>query len=282
MFTDLGRVHIKRYLAGWETEIAGSIAFGVGASSPNAAQTRLDYEIGRVGVDFVTYDFIENKLIFKGVMDEIFDGVIYEVGLFSSGPEVTGSASKLILSFDSDTEFWTQGGVDATFTTDNTRVGNDSMLIAPAASGSVTASYSDILMDLSGYTAADTFSIALRSANANVSSVRFRFYTDTSNYYDVNVAGAQIPTGFGIVSVPFSQAVPVGNPRWAEITKVDVTVNAGPGGAASLQLEGVRIEDNDNTDPDRIMVARMVLPEPFVKTAGTIQEVEFPLGVFIP
>lgn len=280
MITDLGKVQIKRYLAGWETEIAGSIAFGVGESVESATQNRLDYEIGRVGIDFVTYDFNDDKLVFKGVMDEAFDGVIYEVGLFSSGPEATGSSSRLILSFDSDTEFWTQGGVDATYVTSNTRIGNDSMLVSPAASGSVTASYSDILMDLSGYTAADTFSIALRSANANISSLRFRFYTDTTNYYDITVPGAQITTGFGIVSVPFSQAAPTGTPRWEEITKVDVTVNASAGGAVSLQLEGVRIEDNDNVDPDRIMVARVKLATPFVKTAGTIQEVEFPLGVY--
>jgi len=282
MITNLGKVHIKRFLAGWEPDLARSIAFGVGESVENSGQERLDYEIGRTDIALVTYNFVEDKLVFKGVMDEVFDGVIYEVGLYSSEVgEGSTVGSRLLLSFDSDTESWTQAGLPATYATTNTRIGNDSMVIAPAANGSITAVYENILMDLSGYTSADAFSFAFYSANTNVSSMTFRFFTDASNYYTVTVAGGSIATGFNLISVPIAQSAATGAPRWSEITKVEVTVNASAAGAASIQLEGVRVEDLDNTAIGHILIARTKLVTPFVKTTGTIQEVEFPLGVSI-
>lgn len=282
MITNLGKVHFKRFLAGWEPDFARSIAFGVGESTPDPAQDRLDYEIGRTDISLITYNFVEDKLIFKGIMDETFDGVIYEVGLYSSeANEGSTVGSKLLMSFDSDTEFWTQAGLPATYTTTNTRIGNDSMVIAPAASGSITASYENILMDLSGYTSADTFSVAFYSANTNVSSMTLRFFTDASNYYTVTIAGGSIGTGFNMVNVPIAQSAATGAPRWSEITKVDVSVNASGAGAANVQMEGVRVEDRDNTEIGNILIARTKLVTPFVKVAGTIQEVEFPIGVTI-
>lgn len=282
MITDLGKVHIKRFLAGWEPELARSIAFGVGDSAESSAQDRLDYEIGRTDIALTTYNFLEDKLIYKGVTDELFDGVIYEVGLYSSeAGEGSAVGSKLILSFDSDTEFWTQAGLPATYATTNTRIGNDSVVVAPAASGSITTSYADVLMDLSGYTAADTFSFAFYNANANASSMKYRLYTDAANYYDIDLTSGQITTGFNLVNIPMAQAVPTGAPRWAEITKVDVTVNANANGAAHVQLEGVRVEDRDNTEIGNILIARTKLAVPYTKLTGTIQEVEFPLGITI-
>lgn len=282
MITDLGKVHIKRFLAGWEPELAQSIAFGVGDSVESSAQDRLDFEIGRTDISLTTYNYLDDKLIFKGVIDELFDGVIYEVGLYASAAtESAVGGSKLILSFDSETEFWTQAGLPATYSTSSTRIGNDSLVAAPAASGSVTSTYADLLADLSGYTAADTFSFALYSANANVASIVFKFYTDDANYYTVTVPGAQIASGFNLISIPIAQSVATGAPRWETITKVDATVSATSGGAASVQLEGVRMEDIDNTQTGNILIARTKLAVPFVKLSGTIQEVEFPLGVTI-
>lgn len=282
MITNLGKVHIKRFLAGWEPDLARSIAFGVGESVESAEQDRLDYEIGRTDVSLITYNFLEDKLVFKGVTDELFDGVIYEVGLYSSeAGEGSTVGSRLLLSFDSETEFWTQGGVPATYTTANTRIGNDSVVIAPLASGTVVSSYTDILIDLSGYTSADTFSFAFYSANTNVDSMTFGFFTDASNYYTVTIPGGTVGTGFNLINIPISQSVATGAPRWSEITKIEVTVNAGAGGAVNIQMEGVRVEDRDNTDIGHILVARTKLLVPFVKVAGSVQEVEFPLGVSI-
>lgn len=280
MITDLGKVHIKRYLAGWEPDLARSIAFGVGESAESPTQDRLDYEIGREDIVLTTYNFVDDKLVFKTVMDEIFDGVIYEVGLYSSDASASTIGSRLLFSFDSDTEFWTQAGLPAVYSTANTRIGNDSVVVAPAANGSVTTSYSDILLDLSGQTAADTFSFAFYSANTNVSSIRLRLFSDAANYYDLTISSG-IVAGFNIVNIPIAQAAPTGTPRWSEITKAEVTVSASATGDANVQLEAVRIEDRDNTATGHILIARTKLAVPFVKTAGTIQEVEFPLGVTI-
>ena len=282
MITNLGKTHIKRYLAGWEPDLARSIAFGVGESAPNPSQDRLDYEIGRTDISLISYNYIDDKLIFKGVMDETFDGVIYEVGLYSSeAGEASTVGSRLLLSFDSDTEFWTQGGVPANYSTTNTRIGNDSMVVAPSASGTVVSTYENILMDLSGYTSADTFGFAFYSANTNVASLSARFYTDQTNYYTVTVAGGSIATGFNLIDVPIAQSVPTGAPRWSEITTVEIIVVASGAGAANVQMEGVRVEDRDGTEIGQILIARTKLVVPFTKVAGTIQEVEFPLGVSI-
>lgn len=283
MITNQGMVHIKRYLAGWTPSIALSMAFGVGTEAPNVGDSALNFEVGRADIELTSYDFVQNKLVFKASLPEDFDATIYEVGLFSLESNIVSGeyGSRLLASFDSETETWMQGSVEATYVTTNTRIGEDSAQVSPAANGTITVIQSDVVMDLSGYSAADEFSFAFYCANTNTSTIRYRFKTDASNYYDVTVASASIAAGFNVVKIMKGAAVPTGTPDWGQISSLEVTVSAKAAGAATVNLEGVRIEDMDTISPDYVLVARVILATPFEKVSGRLQEIEFPLGVTV-
>lgn len=282
MITAAGKIHIKRYLAGYEPDLARAIAFGVGQAAETLNDTSLQFEIDRTPISLVSYDFTTDKLIFKANLDEGFDGILYEYALYSREDSSAGAfGSRIISSFDSDTETWTVGGVPATYRTTSTRVGNDSVVIGAAASGNATASMQDVTMDFSGYSAADLFSFAFYNDNAFLSSLRFRFFTDASNYYDISFNNGVFGTAFNVVQVPKGNAVVTGTPNWELITRIDVTAFSTGGGTSSVGLEAVRIEDVDTVDSGYVCIARAVLVTPFAKIAGRTQEIEFPLGVTI-
>lgn len=283
MITTEGTLHVKRYMAGWVPSIALSMAFGVGESAESPTSTSLDFEVGRSDVDIVSYDFEQDKLVFKATLDEGFDATLHEVALYSLESNISSGeyGSRLLTSFDSETEVWQQAGAPATYSDTNTRVGADSVLVTAAASGSVTVTQADIILNLSGYSAADEFVFAFYCDNGNVSTLRFRLKTDNANYYDISIAAADISAGFNIVRVPKGAATATGNPSWEFITSMEVTVNAKSTGGVSVNLEGVRIEDMDTVAQDYVMVARSKLAIPFDKVAGRIQEIEFPIGVTV-
>lgn len=275
-------MHIKRFLAGMEPDLGRAIAFGVGEAPETLADTSLYYEIGRTPVSLVTYDFTTDKLVFKASLEEGFDGVLYEYGLYSREDSSAGEfGSRLVTSFDSDTEAWFQGGAVATYRTTSTRIGNDSVVVTATTSGNTTVTFPDVTMDFSGYSAADLFSFAFYNDNTNLSSLRYRFYTDASNYYDFSFNNGNFGTAFNIVRIPKGNATVTGVPNWATITKIEVTAFSTGAGASSVGLEAVRIEDVDTVDQGYVLVARAVLTVPFSKIAGRTQEIEFPLGVNI-
>lgn len=277
MITNAGKAHIKRYLAGQVGAIGESIALGIGNAAESATSVDMTYEIARVDVSLVSYDFVNDVLIFKGELDQSLAGTIYEVGLWSADVDTRadGYASRLLASFDSDTETWSAGSY---FTT-NARVGIDSLRLAPAASTSTTATLSDVTIDLSGHSGVDTFSLAYFVGGTAPASVVVRFKTDTANYYTWTITS---PTaGYRINTVTKASLVATGTPQWDNITSIEVVVTAAAGGAAAVDLDALRVNDVDTENPDYVLVAREVLAAPHVKTEGIIQEIEFAIPVAI-
>lgn len=283
MITTEGTLHVKRYMAGFVPSIALSMAFGVGESPESAGDTKLQFEVGRSDIELTSYDFIADKLVFKATLDEGFDATLYEVALYSSEADVAAGeyGSRLITSFDSDTETWMQASNPATYTTTNTRIGANSVTLTLAVNASATVSQDGVVMDFAGYSAADEFVFAFYCDNGNVESIRYRFLTDASNYYDFIIPAASITTGFNLVRVLKGAATGTGTPNWGSITRLEVTPTAKNIGGVTINLEGIRVEDTDTSSPGYVMVARSLLAIPFDKVAGRIQEIEFPIGVTV-
>lgn len=245
----------------------------------------MQFELGRADVTLTSYDFVNNKLIFKASLPETFAGKVYEVAIYSQATNaLSGSfGSRLVSTFDSATEDW----VDATTLLDETawdtttvRAGRDALLHSPAASTTKTSSLGNVVLDLSGYSGADTFNFAYNVGNTNASQLVFRFKTDVNNYY-----AFQMPSpgtaGYKVTSIAKSAATISGSPNWANITEIQVATVAGAGGAASLMYDGIRIEDSDTINPEYVMVARSVLGSPFTFLEGSSQDVEFALNISV-
>jgi len=283
MITTEGKVYVKRYLAQQVPAIAQSIGFGIGDKAEAVGDTKLQFEIGRTDINLVSYDFVNNKLIFKASVPDNIGGKIYEAALFSL-PASAGRAeagSRLITTFDSATEVWVDAtsGATATYDATNARIGSDAIRHTPAASGSKTDALKDIALDLSGYSAADKFVLALNAGNSFTSTVTARFLTDTSNYYQISFGSPTV--GYNVVESTKGSATVTGSPSWANITEVRVTTNSTAGGASQIDFDGLRLDDSDTISADDIMVSRELLATPFVKIDGMTQEIEFALDVSV-
>lgn len=274
-------MHIKRYMAGFVPSIAQSVAFGIGTKAEAADDNKLQFEVERSDIVLTSYDFINDRLVFKAPVADNFSGTIHEVALFSAQTnEVAGEfGSKLLTTFDSTTEDWANPttAIESAFAAGTGRVGIDSLHQEPAAGGSVTDALTELFLDLSGHSAADKFLFAFNVNNANVSSINFKFMTDASNFYQFNV-GAQT-TGYKIVEAAKSTAVVTGTPDWENITEMRVSTFSTAGGSASVDFDAIRIDDVDTINPDYVMVSRELLSAPFVKQEGKTQEIEFSLAV---
>lgn len=283
MITTEGKAHIKRYLAGFVPAIAQSACFGIGNRAEVVGDMALQIEVARSPINYTNYDFAANKLVYKAEIPADYVGKIYEVGVYSLeyNPAAADFGSRLITTFDSATEDWVDSTTSAyaPFTALANRVGTDALSFTPALSTASTYALRSIVLDLSGYSSADTFNFGFNVGNANTSAVRVRFLTDASNYYDFNL-GAQT-AGYKLVEVTKSTAVSTGAPSWANITEIQITVTSGAGGASSLEFDVIRIEDKDSISLDYILVARKVLPTPITSIAGQSQDFEFTLDVTV-
>lgn len=284
MITTGGKLHIKRYLAGYVPSIARSIAVGIGPAAESLTDEKLQFEVERINVAYTGYDFVNNKLVFKGALPTTFAGTIYEIGLYSTSVnQLAGEyGSKLVTTFDSNTENWINLATSASsaFVTTGQRVGSDRLSHAYAASGTQTDALQEIFLDLSGHSNADKFVFAMHLLSGATTSTRFRFHTDASNYYEFN-AGAVSGAGFKVVEMTKGAATVTGTPDWSNITEIRVNSTATSGGALSLEFEAIRIEDVDTINPDYQLVAREVLATPSVSQDGKTQEIEFALDVTV-
>lgn len=281
MISTEGKTHIKRYLAGYVPSIAQSIAVGIGSKGESVDDTKLQFEVSRADIVLTAFDFTNNRLVFKAPVPEDFGGIIQEVAIYSTSVDgVAGEfGSKLLTTFDSDTEDWNNPTTlaDSVFSTGSSRIGNDSLKQNPGAGGSVTDALAELFLDLSGHSNADKFVFAFNVKNAFVSSISFRFLTDSANYYTITL-GAQ-SAGYKIVEAAKSTAVATGSPSWENITEMRVTTNSTAGGNGLVDFDAIRIDDVDTINQDYVMVAREFLSTPFLKQEGKVQEVEFTLDV---
>lgn len=276
MITTNGKSHIKRYMAGIVSSIGEALAFGIGNTAEALSDEDLNFEVGRVDVELVSYDFSADLLIFKATIPQEFAGTIYEVGLWSSLSDSRAGSyvSQVLTSFDSESEQWVGGS----YATTNTRVGVDSLRLAPGASTSASATLSELEMDLSGFSGVDQFSIAFNSGATTPTNLTIDFKNDSSNYYRWTV----VPTsGYQLVTVNKSTLTATGAPNWATISTIAVTVNAAAGGAAQIDFDAIRINDTDTDNPEYTLVSREVLSVPYVKAEGVVQDIEFTIPVSI-
>jgi len=276
MLTIAGKSHIKRYLAQYVPSIAGAVAVGVGTRAEAGTDFGLQFEIIRAPITLITYDFATNKIVYKATLPADLVAQIYEVGLFSTYQDTVAGVfgTRLITDFNS-AEGWASGVFSAT----GARIGVDGLSHTPALSATTSTALSNVILDLGGYSGADIFSIAINVENANTSSLRVRFKTDSSNYYDLNI-GAQT-SGYKVIDIVKGGATTTGSPDWAAISEIEVTTVSGAGGASAVTWDGIMIQDTDTVNLDYTLVARKVLSSPIDKIANQAQDIEFTLDATV-
>lgn len=277
MITTTGKTFLKRYMAGQAGQMVGALSIGVGATAAALGDKRLDFEFARIPVDIIAYDFVADRLIFKGSLPEEVAGKIYEVGVWTSevDPLAGNQASRLITTFDSNTETWTGG----TFDTTTVRIGADSLKQTPAASATSSAVMSNLTLDFVDNSAADLFVLAYNVDNAFTSAIRVRLRKDATNYFEFVVNTPT--TGYKISTFTKGSAAVTGTPSWDEINEIEIRTTATAGGSASVEFDGLRIEDADTTNPEYGLIARFIPASPITKDEGSVQDFEYSLAVSV-
>jgi hypothetical protein len=278
MITTDGRSHIKRYMAQYVPAIAAAMAFGIGTRSEVGSDFGLQFEVVRAPITLITYDFVNDNIIYKASVPLDFAGIITEVGLYSQLSDSSNSGSKTLTDMNLS-EVWVQSGTTtpSVFSTFGARAGLEGIGQTPGASTTRSDSLTNISLDLSQYSNADFITVAVCIGNSNTSALSVDLKTDGSNYYTLTLP--DVTSGYKIVDFLKSAATVTGSPDWANINEIQVNSTSTSGGASLITWDGIRAQDTDTASLDYVLVARTVLSTAISKISNQTQDIEFPLSV---
>lgn len=274
LLTTEGKRLILRYLAGQSPSLGGAIGLGVSSVAATVNDAVMGFEIERVPVSLKNADYTNNLVLFKGTIDQDSSFSIYEAGLWSTAAnDLSGEFdSRLITTFETELEDWTNVTVD----TSANRTGPDAIKVSAAIS-STTSTRLDVDMDLSGYSANDTFYLAFSKPNNNISTIKLIFEDVISGgSVSLTKTVSSLPTGYNILAFRKGDFTSSGTISWDSITRFGFDVTAG-GTAGYVILDGLRIEDLDTPNQDFVLVSHTVLSSPLVKTNTAPMDVEYAL-----
>ena len=274
------------------------LAFGIDSTAvqANGNDTRLGFEFYRVPVSFGSIDIQTDEFgastysaVYQATIPQDVSGIIREVGLY---PGLKSSAnnydSKFIADFENNLMWFKSDNSNPELVAETTsdiapRVGSYFSKVAVSASQSVefVCSYSGL--DLSGYTASDSLSLAYNQEDTNLQSITFKFYSSDSSHYSTTFAAAATVTEPNkIAKVLFSTLT--ANNAFADLTsiiKIGVTVTAKSSGQAVVYLDALRIDDEDTFDANFGLISRSALSQAnqIVKIAGKPVDVEYRINL---
>jgi hypothetical protein len=296
LITKFGKRFLTSYLAGMVNSPAKDLSFGIDSTAvqANGNDTRLGFEFYRAPVSFGSIDIETDEsgnstysVVYQATIPQDVSGIIKEIGLY---PGLKSSSnnydSKFIADFENNLMWFKSDSsnpelVSTTTSSIKPRVGSYFSKISLSASQSVefTCAYSGL--DLSGYTASDSLSLAYNQENTNLDSITFKFYSSESSYYSATFAGAASVTEPNkIAKVLFSTLT--ANNAYADLSsiiKIGVVVTAKSSGQAVVYLDALRIDDEDTFNANFGLISRSVLSSPLEKIAGKPVDVEYRINL---
>lgn len=295
IITKFGKRFLTNYLAGNVDFNKKDMAFGIANNTDypvSASNSRLGFEFYRLPVSYGSIDIQSDgsggfnySVIYKTTIPQDVAGIIKEIGLYPGlRTSVNNYDDKFISDFEDNT-LWTLSSDGVTFptivTSNTPRIGKYLVRMSTSgASSSIQYNTSVNNLDISGYSVNDTLTFAFNEADANLSNIKVRFYSSATAYYEAQVSGDG-SAGDRIKSVSLGNMLnnPVNNPDAKAISKIGIIVTSDSGGACSVYLDGIRINDEDTFDPSYGLISRSALTTPLNKLAGRQVDVEYRLDL---
>ena len=295
IITKFGKRFLTNYIAGNVDFQLKDIALGIASSSDyavSASNSRLGFEFYRLPVSYGSIDIQSDGLggftyatVYKTTIPQDVAGIVKEVGLFpGKRTSINNYDDKFLVDFEDNT-LWTKSTDGVTspdiVTTNSPRIG--SYLVKMTTSGSSSSiQYNTNVnnLDISGYSVFDTLSLAFYEGDANLGSIKVRFYSSATDYYEASFTGDG-SAGNRIKSVALSTMLnnPVNTPDATAISKIGIIVTSDSGGATSTYFDGLRINDEDTFDPSYGLISRSALTTPLTKLAGRQVDIEYRLDL---
>ncbi|QIQ62928.1 minor tail protein [Streptomyces phage Moab] len=274
LITTEGQRLILRYLAGQSPSLGAAIGAGVSATAATVNDTLLGFEVERVAVNLRNADYTNGVVIFKGTIDQDVVMNIYEMGLWSSAANnLSGEFdSRLLTTFDLDLETWSNVTADTTAN----RTSADAVKVNAAIS-STTSPRLDVEMELSGYSANDSFLLAFSKPNNNISTIKLIFEDVVGGgNASLTKTVSSLPSGYNVLQFRKGDFTITGTFGWDTVTRMGFDVTAG-GTAGYVILDGLRVEDLDTPNQDFVLVSHAILGSPIQKTNTAPMDVEYAL-----
>ena len=291
LLTKFGKRYLTQYLAGQSTNNLKDISLGVGSTAATVNDTQLGFEFYKSAVSMNSIDIQTNSttgistygVVHKTTIPVDVAGIINEVGIF---PNVilgsTDYASNSISTFE-DNQSWTDstGAYASSVTTPFPKIGTSYLSIGATAS-QLKEYYYNFNLDVSGYSALDSLTLAYYQSDTNLDYVFVRMYDSNNNYYEIRYAG-DASTGYKIKSLTlnnlYSSGYGSGTPDQKSIVKISCGVKAKASGATTVLFDGMRINDEDSFRTDYGMISRSVLTNPITKSLGKQMVIEYRIGL---
>jgi hypothetical protein len=291
MITKFGKRFITNLLAGNISLSRRELAFGIGSTAATDGDSRLVFEFYRMPVSFGSIDIQPDGLggynyfvIYKGTLPQDVSGEIKEIALYpGTRTSINNFDSQFIADFEDNTSWFDSGAFNPNLvSTPVAKIGNK-MIEVVSASNSTKEYKSNVnSFDISGYSVNDTLSVAYYKNDNNLSSIKVRFYSSATDYYEATlVSSPSSGTGHRISSSTLSSMLnnPVNNPVPSDISQISIIVTANSGGSSTVYFDGLRINDEDTFDPTFGMIARSVLASSLDKIAGRPTDIEYKLEI---
>jgi hypothetical protein len=293
ILTKFGKRYITQFLAGQSNTSSKDIALGIGSIPATVNDTQLNFEFYRSEVNITSVDIQTSTstglttygVVYKTTIPVDVSGIINEIGLFPSITlGTTDFGSRSISSFE-DNQSWldSEGNYPALVTVSSPKIGPYYMSVVAASSQSKNYFY-DFNLDISGYSANDSMTMAYYQSDLNLDYVFLRAYDSNNNYYEIRYP-SEATVGYKIkplnLSSLYSSGFTSGTPDKNSIVKISVGAKAKSSGATTVLLDGLRINDEDTFRVDYGMISRSVLsPSNLItKSLGKQMDIEYRLGL---
>ena len=292
LITKFGKRYLTQYLAGQSNTNLKDVAIGIGSTAASVNDTQLGFEFYRSPVTMSSIDIQTNSttgissygVVHKTTIPVDVVGVISEIGVFPTvSLSSTDYASNSISTFE-DNQSWadSNGAFPSVLTTPTPKIGSYYLSMNAPSSGTKQY-FNNFNIDISGYSALDSLTIAYRQVDFNLDYVFVRMYDSNNNYYEIRYAGDVATSGDKIKSLTlnnlYSSGYGSGAPDQTSIVKIGVGVKAKSSGATAVLFDGLRINDEDAFRTDYGLISRSVLSTPIVKTLGKQMVIEYRIGL---
>jgi len=281
MITLFGKRFLTDFIAGNSSFFNKDIAIGIAKNSEYAlseTNSRLGFEFYRLPVRFGGIDIdksvspIKYTVIYTTTLPQDISGKINEIGLYPGArSSINFFDDKFITDFNSVFDWSPTPVTDLV----NYRVGENSLVFT--SNGSAEREYTSIIegIDLSGYSNTDSLSLSYRVNDSNLSSIKVKFYSSETDYYQMIFDGHSV--GDNIKEKTLSNLVAVGSPSKANINKIGIVISP-TSSQSSVSMDGLRINDEDTFDPTYGLIARSNINE-IEKVSGRELIIEFKLDL---
>lgn len=291
LLTKFGKRYITQYLAGQSNSNLKDISLGVGSVAATVNDTQLGFEFYKSPVSLNSIDIQTNPttgistygVVHKTTIPVDVAGIINEIGLFPSvSLGSTDYASNSISTFE-DNQSWTDsaGLYPASVTTPFPKIGTSYLSIAAPVSQSKEYFY-NFNLDVSGYSALDSLTLAYYQSDTNLDYVFVRMYDSSNRYYEIRYTG-DVSVGYKIKSLTlnnlYSSSFGSGTPDQTAIVKISCGVKAKSSAATNVLFDGMRINDEDSFRTDYGLISRSVLANPITKSLGKQMVIEYRIGL---